>query len=62
MAHARSHYKRQRGGWAGRSRPTGVELGSVRIERLDDTTAVLNFFGATGLLAVPVKLERFTVE
>jgi hypothetical protein len=37
-------------------------LAVVSIERKDNTTAVLNFFGATGLLAVPVRLERFTVE
>jgi hypothetical protein len=37
-------------------------LASIDIARTDNTTAVLNFFGATGVLFVPVELQAFTVE
>jgi hypothetical protein len=37
-------------------------LSSVDIARTDNTTAVLNFYGATGVLFVPVELQSFTVE
>ena len=37
-------------------------LSSVDIARTDNTTAVLNFYGATGVLFVPVTLQGFSVE
>ena len=37
-------------------------LGDIDIARTDGTTAVLNFYGATGVPFVPVTLQDFSVE
>ena len=37
-------------------------LQSVTIQRTDISTAVMSFFGGTGVLIVPVELQGFTVE